>query len=476
MRLRLVHTLSLLLVAAVALAVAAMGGATAWNIERGFTDYLAARDLERLERFASIAARAIAEAGGASALDERRVSMRRLLDEFAEADGGARPPKPPPPEGRGPPKPPPPARDGVRFGERVAIYDLAGRPAIGRPLPRAAGYIEAPVQVGADTIATVRLIPAANAPEGVDARFLRRQYVAIAVVAAALMLVALVLAWWVARRLVHPLVAVQQAARRIARGEFAVRLPETGSGEVADVVRDLNRMAAALERLEGARRRWIAEFAHELRTPLTVLRGEIEALDDGVRPFDRRAVLSLREEVLRLAKLADDLHLLAVADLKSLPCEFAETDAAEIVRRTVDRFRARAQDAGLVLACAGLPERRLRVYWDAGRIEQLLANLIENSLRYTDAPGRIAIVVAAERDRVRITIEDTPPGIAAAQAERIFDPLYRADRARSRASGGSGLGLAICKAIVEAHRGGISAGASALGGLRIAIDLPVQPR
>jgi two-component system sensor histidine kinase BaeS len=114
------------------------------------------------------------------------------------------------------------------------------------------------------------------------------------------------------------------------------------------------------------------------------------------------------------------------------------------------------------------------VRWDAKRIEQLVSNLLENSLRYTDAPGEIHIRLAAHDKHVYIDIEDSAPGVTVEELPKLFEPLYRVDMARSRDSGGSGLGLAICKAIVQAHRGSVEAKPSALGGLQIHIELPLS--
>jgi two-component system sensor histidine kinase BaeS len=233
-------------------------------------------------------------------------------------------------------------------------------------------------------------------------------------------------------------------------------------------------MAEGLEHLETARRRWIAEISHELRTPLTVLRGEIDALAEGIRPLTLEAVGSLREEALRLGAMVDDLHLLAMADLNALPCYFMECDALQLTQRVQQRFDRRASAAGISLELTMPAENALPVYWDSQRMEQVLANLLDNSLRYTDAPGRARLIIQRQQARVLLLVDDSKPGVPAADLGRLFDPLYRSDSARGRHRAGSGLGLAICAALVRAHGGRITAAASELGGLSILVDMPVS--
>ncbi len=485
MRLRLVHTLSLLLLGAVLLAVLGMGALMAWNLKNGFSDYLAARDIERLEQFADLVAQAAERAGGAGALQQQRLSMRELLDQFAQRQG--LPPRRSPPQGdpraggpadSPPAGPPPGGADG--FGARVVVVSVDGHPLLGRPLPpENSPSIDRPIRLNGEVIAQVRLPLRPQVPDAVDARFLRKQYLGIAAVATALVLLALASAWWVARRWVQPLVAMQDATARIARGEFDVRLagPQQGEGradEIGDLVRNVNGMAEGLQRLEGVRRRWVADISHELRTPLAVLRGEIEALVDGVRPLQQEAVLSLREETLRIGALVDDLHLLAMSDLQALPCQFDELDPVSFLQQLAARFRDRAAAAGLRLSTDTGPAVAQPVWWDRVRIEQLLVNLIENSLRYTDTPGSVMLAMKHDGERIVIDIDDSAPGVPAADLPRLFEPLYRADAARSRHRGGSGLGLAICDAIARSHGGIIAASLSALGGLHVRVELPVS--
>jgi two-component system sensor histidine kinase BaeS len=471
MRLRLVHTLSLTLLAFTGLAVLALGGLTAWNLRNGFGNYLAARDVAHLERFVGVVEAAAAQAGGLPALQPGKLDMWALMEDL-----NPRPPVLPGFEG-------PPRRGGPdAFPERVQVVGLDGAVLIGALLPpddRLAGpAVERPVRLNGVVVATARMRPLPLVPEGGEARFLHDQYRLIAASSIGLLVLALLTATLLARRWVRPLVAVQDATLRLARGELTVRLAggvelADRSDEIGDVVRNVNHMAEGLQRLEGARRRWLADISHELRTPLTVLRGDIEALHDGVRPLRHESIAVLQEEVLRMGKLVDDLHLLAISDLQALPCHFAPSDAVALLQRLMRRFEGRAAAAGLSLALQ-LPEglSTLQVDWDVDRIEQLLCNLLENSLRYTDAPGHVAIRLLASGDGVQVLIDDSSPGVPAAQLPQLFDPLFRADAARARQHGGSGLGLAICEAIARAHGGQLAVSASLLGGLCITLTLP----
>jgi two-component system sensor histidine kinase BaeS len=365
---------------------------------------------------------------------------------------------------------------GSGFGDRVALFDLNGQRIMGRPLPAGAeSIVERAVELDGKTVAFVRMRQLNREPDANEVRFLRSQYLGMAGVGLALLLLALGVAAWLSRQWARPLAAVQDATSRIARGELGVRVPLTRKDEIGDVVNNVNLMAESLQRIEGARRRWMADISHELRTPLAAMRGEAEALVDGVRPLTKAAVVSLHEDMLRLGALVDDLHLLAMADLHSLPCRLIDCDAADIVRDAARRFESRALAAGLQLSVGAMPSG-LVVTWDPSRITQLLGNLLENCLRYTDSPGSVEVALSVDGDSVRLSVADSAPGAPASDIARLFEPLYRADEARGRHNGGSGLGLAICEAIAQAHGGSMSAQPSRLGGLLVTVMLPRASR
>lgn len=479
MRLRIVHQLSLLLVATVLLSVTAVGGFVAWNLQAGFSDYLRARDREHLDRFAGLlAARAARDPSFVTGMAQG-VPMRELMDEFAQAEGIRTPPRrprPPPPDGVGVdgprPRPERPPPEGL--ARRIQIVDAQGMRVGGPAFQEGRSLIEAPVHVNGELVARVRMLPSTEL-EGVDLRFLSRQYIGLASAAGVTLLLALLAAWFAAPRLSRPLRDLQAATRRIAGGELSVAVPETGSREMAGLIGDVNHMAASLKALEGTRRHWIAQISHELRTPLSVLLGELESIEDGARQPTPEVLANLRSEVVQLVRLVNDLHTLSMADLGALPCVFSDGDAATLLTRVARRFEPRAHKAGLALQLPGGPAAAVR--WDLGRIEQLLTNLLENSLRYTTAPGQVRVQWSVLGHQLVLRVDDTPPGAPAGQLDQLFEPLYRADTARQRraqGAGGSGLGLAICKAIVLAHGGRIHAEPSKLGGLSVVVHLPLN--
>ncbi|MGZ9006260.1 MAG: ATP-binding protein, partial [Burkholderiales bacterium] len=200
------------------------------------------------------------------------------------------------------------------------------------------------------------------------------------------------------------------------------------------------------------------------------LRAEIESLEDGVRPLDKAAVSSLGGETARLARLVEDLHTLSLSDLGALTYYKEPLDLAEVITDVVDAQRRSILERGLEVKTE--LEEGACVLGDETRLAQVFANLLQNSLRYTNAPGTIAIASQRQAGQIVLTWEDSAPGVPEDELGRLTDRLYRVEGSRNRASGGSGLGLAIAKAIVEGHGGRLVARASPLGGVAIDIALP----
>jgi two-component system sensor histidine kinase BaeS len=285
------------------------------------------------------------------------------------------------------------------------------------------------------------------------------------------------LAYPLSRRLVRPVRRLQAATRRLSSGDFTARVPVRGGDEIARLGRDLNTLAATLEANEQARRRWVADIAHELRTPIALLRAELEALQDGVRPLDRAVVDTLHGDALRLGRLVEDLHELSVTDLGALSYRMTEVDLRKVLEADLDAFRPRFDAAGLTLQFQDrYPERPpapVTLRADPNRLSQALRNLLGNSLKYTDAAGGLRVTLGRSADRVTLDFEDTAPGVPPEALPRLFERLYRVEGSRSRRTGGAGLGLAIVKNVIEAHGGLIRAAPAPAGGLWIHLELPL---
>ncbi|MBN4664774.1 HAMP domain-containing protein [Pandoraea nosoerga] len=274
-----------------------------------------------------------------------------------------------------------------------------------------------------------------------------------------------------AQRLLVPVTPLLEATHRMAMGDYSARAPTAGADELARLAADLNRLADTLSHNDRLRRDLLADISHELRTPLSVMRGEIEAMEDGVRPLTQDALASLRVEISLLSKLIDDLYELSLSDIGALTYQFAPVDMTERVATAVTAFGDWFEAKGIALN-VHLPNDTLVIEGDLHRLTQLLGNLFENSLRYTDAGGAVRVYLSSTDKHLRLEIEDSAPGVPDHALPRLFERLFRVEASRSRRSGGAGLGLALCKHIVEAHGGRIVARHSPLGGLALAITLP----
>jgi two-component system sensor histidine kinase BaeS len=246
--------------------------------------------------------------------------------------------------------------------------------------------------------------------------------------------------------------------------------------ELGQLARNFNTMAQTLAKYEQMRQQWISDISHELRTPLSVLRGELEAIQDGVRKVDRETLNSLHAEVLHVGKIVNDLHELSLADSGSLPFKKEPIDPLTVLANTLRSFRTRFEQRAIDLQADLATNAPARVLGDADRLSQLFANLLENTLRYADSPGTLKLWHSRTAGRITLYFEDSGPGVPPASLEHLFDRLYRVDKSRSRALGGSGLGLSICRSIAETLGGSIRAINATSGGLRIELVLPVVER
>jgi signal transduction histidine kinase len=283
--------------------------------------------------------------------------------------------------------------------------------------------------------------------------------------------IALLLSLVFFRQVVRPLRGMMEMAEQIAAGDYAARARISSRDEVGSLAESLNRMAAALDRLEQLRKDLVANVAHELRTPLANLRGYLEAIQDGVTPASGEAIDWLHEEAMRLVRLVDALHELSRFDANLPHVRIEPVDIGALVRRHIDLRRAEFAARGLAVRSELSPNGGLR--GDPDLLSQALYNLIDNALKYTPAGGAVTIAVRPDGQTVRIAVSNSGEGIAPEDLPYIFERFYRGEKSRSRSSGGAGIGLAIVKEVARAHGGEVGA-ASRDGQTTVWLRLPAR--
>jgi two-component system sensor histidine kinase BaeS len=473
MRPRLWHRWFLLSAGLVLLALVALLWAQASSFERGLLGYARTLEQARLPEIAERLATEYRVAGSWMRIERQPRRWLRLIRPGAD-EASVPPPRerfrePGLPERNagGAPRRPPRAAT-LDFVQRISLLD-AQRNRLQGPPPSATA-LRLPIEVDGQVVGELALTPMPELYDSATLDFASAQRTRAIWIALPVLLLASLASWALSRRLLRRLETLAQASRRLAGGDYGTRVGSGGEDELGELARDFDRMAESLQRAQQARDRWIADISHELRTPLTVLRGELHALQDGIRPLDGVALASLLAESDRLARRIDDLYALALSDSGGLRYRFERLDLASLAASVVESRRAAFADAKLTLQLeADAPAWLTR--GDATRLEQLFENLLSNALRYTDAGGVVRLKLLRDGATVRLQVDDSSPGVAADELPLLLDRHFRA---RSARAGGAGLGLAICRNIVEAHGGGIALAHSALGGLSVQVWLPAS--
>lgn len=370
----------------------------------------------------------------------------------------------------------PPPLDPRGFGQRIILLDTDKHPVIGGGGPPGSKpeLITQPIYFQSHIIGYLGIIPVTELSRSGDLRFVEQQTEAFAVITITMVAVSLLLTFPLTVHLLRPINHLTEGTQKLIGGQFTNRIPVTTGDELGRLSEHFNILALTLEENEKARRRWIADISHELRTPLAVLRGEVEALQDGVRKMEPRTVDPLHGEILHLQRLVNDLYELSMSDIGALTYRKIPVDPLGILKGTIDIFEQRLSDSGIELR-SSLPEKiSSSLLGDPDRLQQLFTNLLENSLRYTDMPGILEISAESTMQQLTISFQDSAPGVEKSQLALLFDRFFRTDPSRHRAGSGAGLGLAICTNIVEAHQGTISAQGSPHSGLGITIKLPLN--
>ena len=278
-----------------------------------------------------------------------------------------------------------------------------------------------------------------------------------------------------ARRIALPVGALIEAAGRVESGDYTARVADYRHTprELRALIDSFNSMAGRLEADENQRRTLLADVSHELRTPLAVLRGELEAMIDGIHPADEAHLTAAVDDIAMLTGLVEDLRTLALAEAGTLALHPESTDLSVLAQEVATAFETLAAAAKVRIEVRA-PDDLPLVEVDPLRIRQVLGNLVANALRY--APPNTEVEIAAERpaggnsDRITVSVADHGPGVSPDVLPHLFDRF-----AKSADSRGSGLGLAIARRLVEAHGGTIQADVPPEGGTIVRFELPVSP-
>lgn len=438
-----------------------------WSINRGFKEYLAQMEEIKLNLMSQSLESAYRENGNWDFLRDEPLTWYQRLREALRSDevsekatqltdknGQERPIFP------------------------FVVLDEKRNPVFGT-LPKETDIKFKPIIHNDKTVGYIALFPPKHFLHPRQEEFLKGQTSTLIFAVAGMLIVVIIFSFPLANHyFIKPIKKIADATHDLASGKYNVRIEVSTSDELGQLARDFKSMAMALERNEKSRRQWVADISHELRTPLAILRGEIEALLEGVRPITPEAIRSLNSEVLRLNRLVDDLYQLALSDAGEMKYQKEELRLGEFLIDVVELYQEEFIYRGIKLSMDISKDSNVIVFADPKRLQQLFGNLLDNSMKYTEHGGQLVVRLYKEVNQAVIEFEDSAPGVSDRDLNRLFERLYRVETSRSRATGGAGLGLAICKNIVEAHEGRIMALPSILGGLLIRVYLPIwgQPK
>ncbi|CAH0993046.1 Signal transduction histidine-protein kinase BaeS [Sinobacterium norvegicum] len=304
----------------------------------------------------------------------------------------------------------------------------------------------------------------------IDRLFINQQRNNFIFIALGIFITSIIMAFFIAGRLSRPLKSMAEVTKKIAAGNYQVRATGKGGEELNTLSNTINVLAESLRQSQLGRQRWVADIAHELRTPLAILKGEIEAMVDGVRPMNKMNLESLQQEVSHLTLLVDDLKELSNVDQGALNYQMMDCNVSEILSSVLLLAQ---QERKAVIDVQYNAIETPDIYADSKRLKQLFSNLLQNTLRYTETGGSLQVVVSVHAETIEVLWQDSSPGVSAQDLPHLTERLYRAENSRNRAFGGSGLGLAIVKSICDGHGFTLTPSHSLLGGLCWQLVIPL---
>jgi signal transduction histidine kinase len=338
-------------------------------------------------------------------------------------------------------------------GHQIDYYLMAASPVFDHGLFKGAVYVIAPVDEIHRRLATVRTS------------------IFLSVIGA--FFLALGFTYFLSRKLSLPLLKMESATKRIARGDLSARIDWHSKDELGSLARSINDLAVELERYRTNRSEFLGNISHELRTPMTYLSGYANALRQKLykteEEMEQYATI-IEEEAKRLQHLINDLFDLAKMEEGKFELNLELVDLDDMLKNNTNKIKIAAQKKGLNVLYRSTGENHV-ILGDPLRLNQIFMNLLTNAVRYTSS-GKIEVSLAADQKHEIVRIKDTGQGIPADALQRIFDRFYRVEKSRSRDTGGSGLGLAIVKELVHLHQGQIGVESDVGKGTCITVRFP----
>lgn len=363
-------------------------------------------------------------------------------------------------------------RDPLRLRPRLSLLDANLRIVVGYPFPQDELLLRE-IVMNESPIGYLALHKETNVSTTLDLNFIKDQQRAYLIIGFIIFVFSTLLSFLVSSHFLGPLKLLKEGTDSLASLKFDTRIPINRRDEFGKLATAFNTMAGKIEEYESMRKQWVSDVSHELRTPLSVLRGEIEAMQDGIRPLNTNNLNSLHTEVLFLNKIVDDLHLLSLSDSENLQITLKPLDIIPVLRETCRRFELRFAQSRLTLIDQLVHDTKNIILADHDAVVQVFTNILENANRYVQPPGTVTTTNHFSTETIQLIFDDSGPGVPDETLNRLFDRLFTVDSSRNKKKSGSGLGLAIARSIVHAHKGSIHAEKNTIGGLRITIELPL---
>ena len=292
---------------------------------------------------------------------------------------------------------------------------------------------------------------------------------------AAIALTSLICAWVFSRVITRPIAGLNRGIQKMSKGDFSARVKVRGSGEMKQLARAFNSMSEKLETLDQSRNQFVSNASHELKTPLATMKIMIESLiyqPDMDKNLRTEFMTDINNEIDRLSAIVSDLLTLVQMDSQNVKLTRENLSIAQLIKENAHRLTPIANQKGqkIVLQL----QDSCDIYADKSKLNQVIYNLMENAVKYTQASGVIRVTLQRQGRNAIFRVSDNGPGIPKENLPHIFDRFYRVDKARSREKGGTGLGLSIVHQMVLAHGGSVTVDSEEGQGSTFTVELPIH--